>query len=120
MSEKDKQQFTPEQAFDFLSRMWNPMAFAGGAMPGAGAGSASMSGPAAPFAPFMGPAALFATLEPKEVERRIQELKIVENWLSMNTSMVQLTIKTLELQKASLDALHASAAPKAKDPQTEK
>ena|SRR5438093_9562829 len=123
MSEEKKPQFTPEQAFDFLSRMWNPIAFAAGAMPAAAsaattaatAASGSLASSAAQFAPLMGPAALFATLDPKEVERRIQELKTVEGWLTMNTSMVQMTIKTLELQKTSLEALHASTAPRGKE-----
>jgi hypothetical protein len=119
LSEEKKPQFTPEQAFDFLSRMWNPMAFAAG-MPGAaeaaGGAGVAMASSVAQFAPLMGPAAMFATLDPKEVERKIGELRTIESWLTMNAGMVQLTIKTLELQKASLEALHASTAPKPQEP----
>jgi hypothetical protein len=108
MSEPKQPQFTPEQAFDFLSRMWNPVAFAAAMMPG-GAGSGAAS--SAAFNSMLGPAAMFATLDPKEVERKIQELRTVEGWLSMNVSMLQMTIRTLELQKASLEALRASTTP---------
>ena len=106
MSEPKQPQFSPEQAFDFLSRMWNPVAFAASMMPG-GAGAASN----AAFNSMLGPAAMFATLDPNEVERKIQDLRTVEGWLSMNVSMLQMTIRTLELQKASLEALRANAAP---------
>jgi len=39
------------------------------------------------------------------------ELKSVENWLKMNLSFLQMTIKTLEMQKAALQSLHDSAKP---------
>jgi hypothetical protein len=111
MSEQEKPAFTPEQAFDFLSRMWNPMSFAA-VLPGlAGAAGAAPQG-----SPFMGPG-MFATLDPKEVEVRIRDLKTIEGWLSMNVNMIQLTIKTLELQKASLEALQATAQAAGATPQ---
>jgi len=49
---------------------------------------------------------MFAALDPAEVQRKIDELRIVENWLAMSLSMMQMSIKTLELQKASLEALN--------------
>ena len=54
---------------------------------------------------------MFAALDPAEVQRKIDDLRVVENWLSMSLSMMQMSIKTLELQKASLEALqpHADA-----------
>jgi hypothetical protein len=108
MSEPKQPQFSPEQAFDFLSRMWNPVAIAAAMMPG---GSGSGAASSAAFSSMLGPAAMFATLDPNEVERKIQDLRTVEGWLSMNVSMLQMTIRTLELQKASLEALRANAAP---------
>ena len=51
----------------------------------------------------------FASFDPAEVEKKINEFKAVEGWLSMQLSMLQMTIKTMEMQKASLDALHAQA-----------
>ncbi|MBI3147402.1 MAG: hypothetical protein HYZ17_02680 [Betaproteobacteria bacterium] len=99
------QQFTPEEAFDFLQKMWNPLAF-GMASVGAPAGLPGMPG-------LGGPAGILATLDPAEIERKIQELKVVENWLAMNVTLLQTTIKTLELQKVSLEALRAAHAPAA-------
>jgi hypothetical protein len=48
---------------------------------------------------------MFAALDPVEVERKIGELRIIENWLAMSLDMMRMSIKTLELQKASLEAL---------------
>jgi hypothetical protein len=51
---------------------------------------------------------MFATLDPAELERKIGELRIVEGWLQMSLNMMQLSIKTMELQKASLEALRGN------------
>lgn len=53
--------------------------------------------------------AMFATLDPAEISKKIGELGVIENWLSMSLSFVQMSIKTLELQRASLEALRAGA-----------
>jgi hypothetical protein len=100
---------TPQQALEFMQKMWNPL---GVPMPGFGLPGATAA-PAAPAPPAMGfphPAMMFAALDPAEVERKIGELRVIENWLAMSLSMMQMSIKTLELQKASLEALHGSAA----------
>ena len=70
----------PDDPLEFFRRMWNPMSFP---MPGL-------------FQP---------TLDPEEVDRRITELQSVENWLKMNVTFVQMTLRTLEMQKSALDAL---------------
>ena len=57
--------------------------------------------------PFPNPAAMFAALDPAEVERKIGELRVIENWLAMSLNMMQMSIKTMELQKASLEAMRA-------------
>ena len=97
--------FTPEQAFEFMQKMWNPFGFA---MPGAVAPPA----PGMPQPPpqFPNPLAMFATLDPAEVEKKIGELRVIEGWLTMSLNFMQMSIKTLELQKASLEALRAGAA----------
>jgi hypothetical protein len=69
--------------FELLQKMWNPMGFA---MPG-------MAAPA-------------MTVE--EVEKKIADLRAVEAWLTMNSGFVQMTIKTLEMQKAGLESLQAA------------
>ena len=79
----------PKDWLEYMQRMWNPMGFP---MPGVG----------------------MPTVDVKEIEKKIAELKTVEAWLTMNVGFVQMTIQTLELQKSALQAL--GAAGKAADP----
>jgi len=58
--------------------------------------------------PFTNPAAMFAVLDPLEIDCKIAELRIIEKWLTMSVSMMQMSIKTMELQKASLEAMRGS------------
>jgi hypothetical protein len=98
--------FSPQDALAFMQKMWNPL---GVPMPGFGlpeAGAQSAGG-----IPFPNPAMMFAALDPVEIERKIAELQIIENWLSMSLNVMQMSIKTLELQKASLEAIGASQQP---------
>lgn len=69
--------------FDFMQKMWNPLS---SPMPGM-------------FAP---------TLDVKEIEKKLAELKAVETWLTMNIGFVQMTVKTLEMQKAALESINAA------------
>jgi hypothetical protein len=67
----------------------------------------------------------FATFDPAEVEGKITEFKAIETWLNMQIGMLQMTIKTLEMQKASLEALRAqtkssSVAPRGKSARKKK
>jgi hypothetical protein len=93
-----------------MQKMWNPF---GIPMPGFGMPAAPEGGGAPPMAsmPFPNPAAMFAALDPAEVERKINELRVIEGWLTMSLSMTQMSIKTLELQKASLEAMRAAHSP---------
>ena len=111
MSKTPSTPFTPEQAFEFLQKMWNPF---GLAMPGAMPAPTPAMQPAP--APFPNPLAMFATLDPTEVEKKIVELRVIESWLSMSLNFMQMSIKTLELQKASLEALRAGAAAASEPP----
>jgi hypothetical protein len=77
----------PKDWLEYMQRMWNPMGFP---MPGVG----------------------MPTVDLKEIERKIAELKTVETWLTMNVGFVQMTIQTLELQKSALQALGAAGKPK--------
>jgi hypothetical protein len=45
---------------------------------------------------------MFPVLDVKEVEKKIAELETVEHWLKANLGMLQLTIKSLEYQRAML------------------
>ena len=84
-----------KELFEFFQKMWNPMSFP---IPGM-------------FQP---------TMDVKEIEKKIQELQAVENWLKMNLTFVQMTGKTLEMQKSALDTIQESAKqpPPVKRPKT--
>jgi hypothetical protein len=73
----------PKDLFEWMQKMWNPMSF--------------------PV-----PGMLTPTADPEEIEKKIRELKTVETWLTMNVGFVQMTIKTLEMQKAALESLGAT------------
>ena len=75
----------PSDFFEFMQKMWNPLSFP---IPGM-------------FTP---------TVNVEEIERKISELKTVETWLTMNLGFVQMTIKTLEMQKAALESISAGAS----------
>src|SRR5216110_3427078 len=76
MPDSPSMPFTPQQALEFMQRMWNPF---------------GMQVP--------NPAAMFATLDPAEIDRKIAELRVIENWLAMSQNFMHMSIKTLELQK---------------------
>ncbi len=80
-----------KELFEFFQKMWNPMSFP---IPGM-------------FQP---------TMDVEEIEKKIQELQAVENWLKMNLTFVQMTGKTLEMQKSALETIQESA----KQPPAEK
>lgn len=67
-----------------MQRMWNPMSFP---MPGI----------------------VTPTLDVAEIERKIAEMRSVENWLRMNLGFLEMTIKALEMQKAALESLAGKA-----------
>jgi len=73
-----------KELFEFFQKMWNPMAFP---IPGM-------------FQP---------TMDVGEIEKKIRELQAVENWLKMNLNFVQMTVKTLEMQKSALETIQESA-----------
>jgi hypothetical protein len=101
MSQSTSMPFTPQQALEFMQKMWNPLGMvAPGAAPAPGL---------PPTAPFPNPMAMFATLDAAEIERKIGELRVIESWLAMSLNFMQMSIKTLEWQKASLEALRAGA-----------
>ena len=78
-----EEQGLPKDMFEFMQKMWNPMSFP---MPGLG----------------------MPTVNVEEIEKKIAELKTVETWLTMNVGFVQMTIKTLEMQKAAVESLTAA------------
>jgi hypothetical protein len=100
MSESNDQ---TAEFFEWVRKMWTPEAYG---MPG----MAAMAG-AAPMAGFPGMPALFTpTADPSELARRIAELQAVENWLKMNVGFIQMTVKTLELQKSAIESITRAAS----------
>lgn len=51
------------------------------------------------------PGMAMPTLDPQEIDKRIQDLKSVEIWLSMNLNVLRTAIQGLEMQKATLTAM---------------
>ena len=76
---------TPQEMFDLWQKMVNPGAF--------------------PMQSLM-----FPVLDPKEIEKRIAELETVEHWLKANLNLLQLSIKSLEYQRALLEGGEKAAA----------
>ena len=99
-------EFTPQEAMEFFQKMWNPLGLpVPGMTPPAGDAPSMPGMPPFPFPPnAMNP---FMNFDPAEVEKKINEFKAVETWLTMQIGALQMTIKTLEMQKASLEALRA-------------
>lgn len=53
------------------------------------------------------PGMVTPTLDVEELEKKISDLRAVENWLKMNLSMLQMTIQGLEMQCITLNAVRA-------------
>lgn len=64
------------------------------------------------------PGMVTPTLDVGELDKRINDLKAVENWLKMNLNMLQMSIQGLEMQRVSIAAMQAlrqtAASPEAK------
>ena len=70
--------------FEFLKSLWNPL---GLPMPGM----------------------VTPTLDAADLDKRIADLKSVENWLNLNLNVLRMTIQGLEMQKATLSAMSGMA-----------
>jgi hypothetical protein len=75
----------PPDPFEFLRNLWGPMG-----LPPAGV--------------------MIPTLGEDEIERRIAELKSVENWLNMNLNVLRATLHGLEMQRSGLAAMRDAGA----------
>jgi hypothetical protein len=76
----------PQDPFEFFRRLWGPLGvpIPGLAMP---------------------------TLDPREIDKRIADLRSIEGWLNMNLNMVKFSIQGLELQRATLNAMRGASEP---------
>jgi len=75
----------PQDPFEVFRRIWGPLGL-------------PVPGMAVP------------TLDPKEVDKRLAELRSVASWLQVNLNMVNMAIQGLEMQRAALLARYAAAA----------
>ena len=75
----------PPDPFEFLKSLWGPM---GLPLPGS-----------------MG-----LGLDPVEIDKRIAELKSVENWLNMNLNVLRTTVHSLEMQKSGVAAMREASS----------
>jgi hypothetical protein len=74
----------PQDPFEIFRRLWGPLGL-------------PVPGMAVP------------TLDPKEVEKRIAELRSVQSWLEVNLNMVRFAVQGLEVQRSALLAMGAGA-----------
>lgn len=68
--------------FEFLTTPWGPL-------------------------PLGNAAGAFNPTDVREIDKRIQELKAVEQWLSLNLNLLKTTIQGLEVQRGTLAAIQA-------------
>ncbi|MFN0304193.1 MAG: PhaM family polyhydroxyalkanoate granule multifunctional regulatory protein [Burkholderiales bacterium] len=76
----------PGDPFEFLKKLWAPMG-----LPMSGMGTPGM---------------MFPSVDIGEIERRISDMRSVETWLALNLEIVRTTIKGLEAQRATVQAIH--------------
>lgn len=74
-----------QDPLDFIRGMWSSMGF-------------SLPGMVTP------------TVDIEELDKRITDMKAVENWLKMNLNMLQMSIQGLEMQRATIAAVKAMSA----------
>ena len=85
------------QSLEMMKTMWGQAA--GGQAPGQFPFTADASKAAGGFG------AAFPGLDTDELEKRIKDLKSVENWLNLNLNILKSTIQGLEVQHATMMAL---------------
>ena len=56
------------------------------------------------------PGMVTPTLDVADIDKRIADLKSVENWLNLNLNVLRMTIQGLEIQKATLAAMQSGMA----------
>ncbi len=83
----------PSDPFEFVKQLWGHMAVPGFGLTGSAGGGAQMP-----------------SFDPKELEKRLAELKQVKQWLEMNLNMMGLQINTIEMQLAAMNGLNDASA----------
>jgi hypothetical protein len=88
------------QSLEMMKTMWGNMGANADGNPLGGLGMPG-TGSSNPFG--------MPTMDVEELDKRIKELKSVESWLTLNLNVLKTTIQGLEVQRATLGALHAFA-----------
>ena len=93
---------------EMLDQMWGMMRLTpfGGAFPGGEAGGAQAFGP--PLSMMTDMMTPLTSIE--ELDKRITDLRAVEQWLKLNLGMLQSATQALEVQRATLSTLRAFGA----------
>ena len=110
--------FSPQDALEFMQKMWNPF---GVPVPGFGPGCGDRHpgrrrgrrGDAGRHAVSESGGDVRRASIPARCSARSTSCKIIEGWLPMSLNLMQMSIKTMELQKASLEAMRGSTASEA-------
>jgi hypothetical protein len=89
--------FATTGGFDMMEKMWRMMQ-----MPGLGG---TPGGPSSMMSSMMAP---MTNIE--DLDKRITDMRAVEQWLKLNLSMLQSAIQALEVQRATLATLKAFGA----------
>lgn len=85
---------TAQDPMEFMRNMWSKMGF-------------SLPGMVTP------------TLDVDELDKRIADMKAVENWLKMNLNTLQMATQGLEMQRATIAAMQAMSKVAAESGNTE-
>lgn len=93
---------------EMLDRMWDMMRLTpfGSAFPGMQPGAAQGLGPSLSMMSDM----LAPLTSVEELDKRITDMRAVEQWLKLNLNMLQSAIQALEVQRATLATLRAFGA----------
>lgn len=83
MSEKKTPNASVTDGFDFIKKMWGGLPM---------------------------PSVMSPTLDLNEIDKRISDLKTVEQWLNVNLSMLRASIQGLEVQRGTIETLRAFAS----------
>jgi hypothetical protein len=84
-----------QEAARWFSQMWGAAADPAGAARGAG-------GPI--------PSMMLPTMDVKELDKRIADMRSVENWLELNLALLRATIQGMEMQRSTLAAWQGMGA----------
>jgi len=82
------------ETLDFMQKMWGSMGMPTPANMGSLAGMTQRM-----------PSMLAPTVDVDELDKRIADLRAVEQWLELNAGMLRTTIQTLEVQRATIATL---------------